>query len=95
MKNCVIYKTALDFLRYERVDSYTTVYLPAGARPLAFRSQRGVPTVWWQVDDANPRVGYKVFIFETGAKFDAEGKTFVGTDLFDSGLVFHCYVSPV
>jgi hypothetical protein len=82
----VVYKYPIHDLR-------GTVSLPAGAKPLAVREQRGQACLWALVDPTKPPVERRVYILGTGHDQALDGFDYVDTFMMhDGAFVFHVFV---
>jgi hypothetical protein len=81
--------------KYELPFAQRHVYeMPRGATPLCVQTQRGIPCLWMQVDNDQPREMRAVQTIGTGYPADSVvDAIYAGTyQLHDEGLVFHVFV---
>lgn len=81
----VIYKYSLDTFR-------TTLTLPEGSEVLDVAEQNGGPYMWVLQPTAGPLVNRSFVSVPTGAPFDDEGHTYIGSVHGVGGwMVFHFF----
>lgn len=82
----------MQIFKYELpiVTDVITVPMPKNARVITVQNQRGVVTLWAEVDADEPRVNRVFRIIGTGHSFDRTGLRHAGT-VQVGALVWHIY----
>jgi hypothetical protein len=83
------YPIALDQLNQDEF----SIPMPKGSLPLSFQVQRGIPTLWAEVNDESPSVNHRFILKGTGQGLGLfSGMPFIGTiQLNDGLLVLHLF----
>lgn len=79
--------------KYELMLGYNSIYLPAGYKVLKIGEQQaGFLTMWIEQDSTQPARNVVFNVYGTGYSIPGPYATHVGSEIMESGLVWHVYV---
>jgi len=78
--------------KYQLITGYNSIYLPEGYKVLKVAEQDGFLTMWVEQDSTRPARNIVFNVYGTGYGIPNAYATHVGTEIMESGLVWHVYV---
>jgi hypothetical protein len=77
--------------KYELMLGYNSIWLPAGYKVLKIAEQHGNLTMWVEQDSSYPASNVVFNVYGTGYSIPNPNAVHVGSELMESGLVWHVY----
>lgn len=77
--------------KYELMLGYNSIYLPEGYKVLKVAEQYGTLTMWVEQDSYRPSRNVVFNVYGTGYSIPNQNAMHVGSEIMESGLVWHVY----